>query len=573
MSVIIQDNYAYEILNKNLSMEMTGMLANEQLFDKQLDMNDIFRNIVNDWIFEINNAFKLTIKTYHLSVTYFDILLQRKNIRTSNIQKYGSACLSLASKMNEIYSPEINDYVHVSDNNYSVEELEEAERKVYDILNHKLIVPTLYNFVELYINLLKRNNNFTWTEDEQYLTNGIISFISMISTSSLKYLPSLIALCSIIVSKEYFDQETNYNELINLYFVDYSFSHEDLVFGYLFIRTSMNSYNTTKFTSVKKYINKKIVDINIGEYFSHIIVPNIENNNLLRPEHQYVKNEILRIEQINKVKKIGGGEYGNVYKIRINDDFKAFKSMFCEIYEGIDASIIREISILNYVSHANLLDLVRSTYNSKKKCYGVVFEFMDTDLDDIINVLTDYHIKRFSSQLLQAVEYLHSSGIIHRDIKPSNILIKGNDIKLSDYGISRPMVSETGIYTPRIVDFNGRPIENFLGIQRYGFSSDIWSCACVIGRMIKKETLFIEYTDIGMIFKIMRLFGYKRIEEVYSSLPEWRIHFPKFEGENMKDFLNTDDDLVAGLLEYMFEIDNTKRPTAKMILNHPWFMS
>ena len=80
MSVIIQDNYAYEILNKNLSMEMSGMLANEQLFDKQLDMNDIFRSIVNDWIFSVNNMFNLTIKTYHLSVTYFDILLQRKKL-------------------------------------------------------------------------------------------------------------------------------------------------------------------------------------------------------------------------------------------------------------------------------------------------------------------------------------------------------------------------------------------------------------------------------------------------------------------------------------------------------------
>ena len=484
--------------------------------------------------------------------------------------------MNLASKINEIYPPLIDDYYEISNNEYTILELKEAEREVYDILNHKLIVPTLYNFVELYINLLKRNNNFTWTENEQYLTNSIITFISIVDSKSLKYLSSLIALSSIIVSKEFFNQDTNYKELINLYFLSYSFNTNDLLFGYLLVTSIMTSYNTTELDEVKKYIKKKIRNIDIGNYFSIIInVPNIENNNLLRPNHIYVKKEILQNEDLYKVGKIGSGVYGSVYKIKVNEYFKAFKSMVCniDVDDGIRKSIIREISILNYVSHANLLDLESSTYDSKKKCYGVIFEFMDTDLNNIINDLTDYQIKRFSSQLLQAVEYLHSNGILHRDIKPDNILIKVNDIKLADYGLSRSMVEESGKYTPNLFTLWERPIEILLGIRDYGFSSDIWACACVIGFMIIKDTMFRGDSEIDMIYRIIRLFGTKRIEEAYSSLPNWKIHFPKWKEQNMKDFLNTDDDLASGLLEYMFEIDNTKRPSANMILNHPWFMS
>ena len=41
-------------------------------------------------------------------------------------------------------------------------------------------------------------------------------------------------------------------------------------------------------------------------------------------------------------------------------------------------------------------------------------------------------------QLLQALSYLHDSGIAHRDIKPSNILIDQNcNVKLCDFGLAR----------------------------------------------------------------------------------------------------------------------------------------
>ncbi len=46
--------------------------------------------------------------------------------------------------------------------------------------------------------------------------------------------------------------------------------------------------------------------------------------------------------------------------------------------------------------------------------------------------------KRIFRQLLEAVSYIHHSGLVHNDIKPDNIMItrNGNDVKLIDFGLA-----------------------------------------------------------------------------------------------------------------------------------------
>lgn len=48
--------------------------------------------------------------------------------------------------------------------------------------------------------------------------------------------------------------------------------------------------------------------------------------------------------------------------------------------------------------------------------------------------LNQKKVKVLMYQLLKAIEYIHSKGIFHRDIKPENVLVKGDCIKLADFG-------------------------------------------------------------------------------------------------------------------------------------------
>lgn len=55
----------------------------------------------------------------------------------------------------------------------------------------------------------------------------------------------------------------------------------------------------------------------------------------------------------------------------------------------------------------------------------------------IFGVFNENMTKFYIVQVIAALEYLHSNGIIHRDIKPDNILIDASGyIKLTDFGLS-----------------------------------------------------------------------------------------------------------------------------------------
>ena len=104
-----------------------------------------------------------------------------------------------------------------------------------------------------------------------------------------------------------------------------------------------------------------------------------------------------------------------------------------------------EIFIMCQLDHPNIVRL-EEVYESHSEIYLVQELCLGGELFDRLDEQPDYHYTeaecaRLVKQMLSAVRYLHSKGIIHRDLKLENFLFTNttatSELKMIDFGLSK----------------------------------------------------------------------------------------------------------------------------------------
>jgi len=92
---------------------------NANYMRKQPDISSNMRSILMEWLVEVADEYKLQPQTLYLGSSYVDRFLSCMSVTRSKLQLLGTAALYLAAKLEEIYPPELKDFVYITDDTYT----------------------------------------------------------------------------------------------------------------------------------------------------------------------------------------------------------------------------------------------------------------------------------------------------------------------------------------------------------------------------------------------------------------------------------------------------------------------
>ena len=114
----------------------------------QTDINNGMLYILYDWLIDVAKMFKLKIKTLISTLDLIDRYTAKYSINRSQLQLLGITCMLISCNMIEIYSPEITDFVFITDNTYTSQQIKDMEIMVIERMNYILVSCDIEDYVE-----------------------------------------------------------------------------------------------------------------------------------------------------------------------------------------------------------------------------------------------------------------------------------------------------------------------------------------------------------------------------------------------------------------------------------------
>lgn len=290
-------------------------------------------------------------------------------------------------------------------------------------------------------------------------------------------------------------------------------------------------------------------------------------------------------EDYEVIRKIGRGKYSEVFE-GIKRSGTVESPCVIKILKPVKKKKIkREIAVLqNLVGGPNVIQLLDIVRDPVSRTPALIFEYVNNvDFRLLYPTLQDLDVRFYIFELLKALDFCHSQGIMHRDVKPHNVMIdhEKRQLRLIDWGLAE-FYHPRQQYNVRVASRYFKGPELLVDYRMYDYALDMWSLGCMLAGMIfQKEPLFRGKDNNDQLVKIAQVLG---TDGLMSYLRKYDIKLnPVFDGllgrygrKPWRKFVNAENrryisDEALDFVDKLLRYDHQERLTPREAMQHPYF--
>ncbi|KAI7862374.1 camp-dependent protein kinase 9 [Spinellus fusiger] len=168
----------------------------------------------------------------------------------------------------------------------------------------------------------------------------------------------------------------------------------------------------------------------------------------------YIAHPSFELEDFKLLDTLGTGTFGRVYLTKLNETNKFYAMKVLKKSEVIRLKqlehVMFEKNILASVRFPFVVDLF-CVYQDNANLYMLLEYVVGGELFTHLRKagrFTNDMTRFYASEIVLAIEYLHSKNIIYRDLKPENLLVDHQGhIKMTDFGFAKTVEEHTWTWT------------------------------------------------------------------------------------------------------------------------------
>ena len=215
-------NIIYYNLLKEEHKGVKPMVVYNYMTD-QNEINEQMRSVLIDWLIDVHHKFQFKEETLFMTILIIDRYCTIRQILRVNLQLLGITAMMIACKHEEIDLPKIEDFIYITDNAYTKNDIVKLENNILIALNFELLYPSALRFFE-YLSL-----NFNFYKKAicmgKYLMESFLLDIKYV-----KYKASVISCACAYIVMKFFKIEGYQESYAKKYFM--LNENEDLPLGH-----------------------------------------------------------------------------------------------------------------------------------------------------------------------------------------------------------------------------------------------------------------------------------------------------------------------------------------------------